>query len=123
MIVPNAKLKIAPKAWLPHSLPVILLKARLSSPIGLALDSSGNLFEADSGSGNILKFAAADGTKTTFASGAGAIAGLAADLISRLDESRYAGELAVLFSAGERMDTAQAIRDKGTQRLQFAKRL
>jgi UDP-N-acetylglucosamine--N-acetylmuramyl-(pentapeptide) pyrophosphoryl-undecaprenol N-acetylglucosamine transferase len=52
--------------------------------------------------------------------GTGAIAGLAADLINLLDQSAYADGLTALFSAGERMDTAQAIRDKGTQRLQFA---
>jgi UDP-N-acetylglucosamine--N-acetylmuramyl-(pentapeptide) pyrophosphoryl-undecaprenol N-acetylglucosamine transferase len=51
--------------------------------------------------------------------GAGAIAGLAAETISLLDESAYADSLAILFSAGERVDTAQAIRDKGTRRLQF----
>ena len=40
----------------------------LDGPLSLALDSAGNLFVSESGSGSILKFAP-DGTKTTFASG------------------------------------------------------
>jgi UDP-N-acetylglucosamine--N-acetylmuramyl-(pentapeptide) pyrophosphoryl-undecaprenol N-acetylglucosamine transferase len=52
--------------------------------------------------------------------GTGAIAGLAAELVELLDTSAYADDIAVLFSAGERMDTARAIREAGTQRLQFA---
>jgi hypothetical protein len=40
----------------------------LNNPSGLAFDATGNLFETDLGSGQILKFAP-DGTKTTFASG------------------------------------------------------
>jgi hypothetical protein len=39
----------------------------LKNPAGLAVDASGNLFEADSGSGSIFQFAP-DGTKTTFVS-------------------------------------------------------
>jgi len=42
----------------------------LDGPLSLALDSAGNLFVSETGSGSILKFAAdAIGTKTTFASG------------------------------------------------------
>jgi UDP-N-acetylglucosamine--N-acetylmuramyl-(pentapeptide) pyrophosphoryl-undecaprenol N-acetylglucosamine transferase len=52
--------------------------------------------------------------------GTGAIARLAAELITLLDQSAYADSLAVMFSAGERMDTARAIREQGTQRLLFA---
>ncbi len=52
--------------------------------------------------------------------GTGAIAGLAAGLIKELDQSAYADTIAVLFAAGERMDTAEAIRDSPAQRLQFA---
>src|SRR5207248_11715266 len=48
----------------------------LSSPDGLAFDSSGNLFEADFSSTTIFKFTPA-GTKTTFASGVGNPVGLA----------------------------------------------
>ncbi len=45
------------------------------SPLALAFDAAGNLFEGDS-SGNIYKFTP-DGTRTTFASGVGVPAGLA----------------------------------------------
>jgi hypothetical protein len=38
------------------------------TPVGLAFNNVGDLFEADSGSGDIYKFAP-DGTRTTFASG------------------------------------------------------
>jgi glucose/arabinose dehydrogenase len=40
----------------------------LSGPEGLAFDSTGDLFEADSGSGNIFEFTPS-GVKSTFASG------------------------------------------------------
>ena len=45
--------------------------------VGLAFDSAGNLFEADSGSGNIYEFTPG-GARSTFASGAGHPFGLGA---------------------------------------------
>jgi UDP-N-acetylglucosamine--N-acetylmuramyl-(pentapeptide) pyrophosphoryl-undecaprenol N-acetylglucosamine transferase len=52
--------------------------------------------------------------------GTGAIAGLTAALVRELDVSAYADSLSILFAAGERMDTADAIRDSRPQRVQFA---
>ena len=48
--------------------PDIFFAGGLNDPFGLAFDNAGNLFEADGGSGSILKFAP-DGSRSTFASG------------------------------------------------------
>src|SRR5207248_493226 len=53
-----------------------------------ALAASGNLFEADFGTGTIFKFAP-DGTKTTFASGLSSPTGLAFDSSGNLFEADF----------------------------------
>ena len=58
----------------------------LSGPVGLAFDSSGNLFEADYNSGTIFKFTP-DGTKSPFASGLSNPTGLAFDSSGNLFEA------------------------------------
>ncbi len=55
----------------------------LSDPIGLAFDSAGNLFVAESGSGSILKFTPG-AVRTTFASGLSGPVGLAFDRAGNL---------------------------------------
>ncbi len=50
----------------------------LANPLGLAFDSSGDLFVADGSSGNVYKYTR-NGTRTTFASGLGYPIGVAVD--------------------------------------------
>ena len=60
----------------------------LNRPIGLAFDSSGNLFVADQFSNAIFKFTP-DGIKSTFASGLSGPVGLAFDSAGNLFETDY----------------------------------
>ena len=60
----------------------------LSGPVGLAFDSSGNLFEADFSSSTIFKFTP-DGTKSPFASGLSGPVGLAFDSSGNLFVADY----------------------------------
>jgi hypothetical protein len=60
----------------------------LHGPWGLAFDSAGNLFEADSGSGNIYEFTRG-GVQSSFASGLNHPVGLAFDSTGNLFEGDF----------------------------------
>jgi sugar lactone lactonase YvrE len=68
----------------------------LSVPYGLAFDSSGNLYVADHGVGEILKFTR-DGTPSMFASDIGNLVGLAIDA----SDNVYATDIGSCVSCGQ----------------------
>jgi hypothetical protein len=91
----------------------------LNGPVGLAFDSSGNLFEADYNSGTIFKFTP-DGTKSTFASGLNNPAGLAFDSSGNVFEAdQGSGTIFTFTPAGTKSTFASGL--SGPSGLAFMK--
>src|ERR1017187_9095405 len=81
--------------------------------VGLAFDSAGNLFEADSGSGNIYEFTPG-GARSTFASGAGHPFGLGALAFNSTGNlfvsDEWGGEVYQFTPGGSRSTFASGLR-------------
>jgi hypothetical protein len=71
----------------------------LNGPVGLAFDSSGNLFEVDNHSGNIYKFTPS-GSRSTFASGLNLAESLAFDSYGNLYLSDWGSDSIYKFTPG-----------------------
>ena len=70
----------------------------LDNPIPLTVDSAGNLFEAEFGSGIIYKFT--NGSRSTFASGLNYCFGLAFDSQGNLFAGKYSSQKIIKFTGG-----------------------